>query len=45
MIEQRKDELLPKTARILKEFYDNDILDEEVLVEWGEKVSYLNTGN
>nr|XP_040563491.1 LOW QUALITY PROTEIN: eukaryotic translation initiation factor 5-like [Lepeophtheirus salmonis] len=38
-IEVMKDALLPKTAHILKAFYDEDILDEEVILEWGKKVS------
>ncbi|KXJ13317.1 eukaryotic translation initiation factor 5 [Exaiptasia diaphana] len=33
------EELMPKSAHILKAFYDNDILDEEVLINWSEKVS------
>ncbi|ODM99486.1 Eukaryotic translation initiation factor 5 [Orchesella cincta] len=32
-------ELLPKVALILKAFYEVDILDEEVLIEWHSKVS------
>lgn len=32
------EELMPKSAHILKAFYDNDILDEEVLINWSEKV-------
>jgi len=31
--------LLPKVSHILKAFYDSDILDEEVLIEWADKVS------
>lgn len=38
-IEFQKDKLLPKTASILKCFYDEDIVDEEVLIEWGKKAS------
>lgn len=38
-VEARKDELLPKVPAILKMFYDEDVLDEEVLLEWGKKVS------
>jgi len=33
------DALLPKTAHILKAFYDQDLVEEEVLIEWGSKVS------
>ena len=32
-------ELMPKVPHILKAFYDNDILDEAVIIEWDEKVS------
>ncbi|QQP41091.1 Eukaryotic translation initiation factor 5like, partial [Caligus rogercresseyi] len=38
-IEAGKESLLPKTAHILKALYDEDILDEEVILEWGKKVS------
>jgi len=31
--------LLPKTAVIFKAFYDLDILDEEVILDWAKKVS------
>eukprot|EP01135_Chromosphaera_perkinsii_P007204 Nk52_evm12s745 gene=Nk52_evmTU12s745 len=31
--------LLPKTANILMVFYDNDYVDEEVMLQWGTKVS------
>ncbi len=30
--------LLPKIAIILKAFYDNDILEEESIFEWADKV-------
>ena len=30
--------LLPKVPHILKELYDCDILEEEMLIEWGKKV-------
>ncbi len=33
-----KDTLMPKVPHILKTFYDLDILDEEVLIEWHAKV-------
>jgi len=33
------DVLIPKTAHILKMFYDLDLVEEEVLLEWGSKVS------
>ena len=32
-----KNDLLPKSLHILKLFYDNDILEEETLIEWGDK--------
>lgn len=38
-IETYNDTLLAKTAHILKALYDEDILDEEVILEWGKKVS------
>ncbi len=31
-------ELVPKSAHILKAFYDNDILEEEAILEWANKV-------
>ncbi|XP_064601567.1 eukaryotic translation initiation factor 5-like [Liolophura sinensis] len=34
-----KENLMPKVPHILKTLYDLDILDEEVLIEWGTKVS------
>jgi translation initiation factor 5 len=37
IIVQRKKDLLPKVARILKLFYDEDILEEEQILKWGEK--------
>ena len=39
VIALHKDKLLPKVAGILKLFYDTDILDEKVLLEWSQKVS------
>lgn len=39
LIDMRSDELMAKSARIFKTFYDLDILDEEVILQWGEKVS------
>ena len=35
-------ELMPKVPHILKAFYDNDILDESVIIEWNEKVNSWN---
>jgi len=31
--------LIPKVAHILKSFYDLDLVEEEILIEWGAKVS------
>lgn len=36
------DALVPKFPLILKAFYDNDILDEDVLLEWSRKKSRKN---
>jgi len=33
------DVLLPKVPHILKAFYDTDILEEEIILEWSNKVS------
>lgn len=33
------DDLMPKALRILKVFYDSDLLEEEVILQWSEKVS------
>lgn len=33
------DNLLDKTAGILKLFYDGDILEEKAILEWSEKIS------
>jgi len=35
-------ELMPKAAHILKAFYDRDLLEEEVIVQWSEKVHYVD---
>jgi len=35
MVEIHQSKLLPKVAHIVKDFYDLDIIDEEVLIEWG----------
>nr|CAB3241987.1 eukaryotic translation initiation factor 5 [Phallusia mammillata] len=41
-VELHPDALLPKVAHIVKDLYDLDIIDEEVLIEWGEKKSKKN---
>ena len=33
--------LLAKVPHILKAFYDEDILDEEAILDWADKVSQL----
>jgi len=33
------DELMPKAALILKAFYDSDLVEEEVILQWSEKVN------
>lgn len=39
LIHKYRDALLPKSAIILKKFYDEDILTEEVILGWGSKPS------
>lgn len=39
VVQRSKSELLPKVSRILKAFYDSDILDEKVIIDWGSKAS------
>lgn len=39
VVQLHQDTLLPKVAHILKTLYDLDILEEEVLIEWGSKPS------
>ncbi|KAK8736895.1 hypothetical protein OTU49_004706 [Cherax quadricarinatus] len=39
LIELNKDLLLPKVPMILKAMYDHDIVEEEVLLDWGKKIS------
>lgn len=38
-IETHQEALLPKVPHIFKTLYDEDILDEEVILDWGKKVS------
>lgn len=35
------DQLIGKTATILKAMYDLDLVDEEVFLDWSKKVSFL----
>ncbi|GFQ66337.1 eukaryotic translation initiation factor 5 [Trichonephila clavata] len=44
VIKLHKDTLMNKIPHILKVFYDTDILEEEVLIDWSQKVSkkYVN---
>jgi len=39
LIAAREALLLPKATAIFKAFYDYDVIDEEVILEWGKKVS------
>lgn len=38
-IESREAALLPRVPHILKEFFEEDILEEEVILDWAKKVS------
>lgn len=38
-VETREAALLPRVPHILKEFFEEDILEEEVILEWAKKVS------
>uniref|UniRef100_A0A2P2HXD8 Eukaryotic translation initiation factor 5 n=3 Tax=Hirondellea gigas TaxID=1518452 RepID=A0A2P2HXD8_9CRUS len=44
LTEMKKEQLLPKIPLILKALYDNDIVDEEILLEWGKKASKKYVG-
>lgn len=37
-------DLMPKAVRILKALYDEDLLEEEVILQWGEKVNEHRSG-
>jgi len=37
--QQYPNELMSKVAHILKAFYDQDYVEEEIIIEWGSKVS------
>lgn len=39
VINLHKDALLSKVAHVLKVFYDTDIIDEEIILDWAQKVS------
>ncbi|XP_014663271.1 PREDICTED: eukaryotic translation initiation factor 5-like isoform X2 [Priapulus caudatus] len=39
LVHKYSDELLPKVAHLLKLLYDTDIVEEDVILEWGKKVS------
>lgn len=39
LIELNKDTLLSKVPMIFKAMYDHDVIEEEVLLDWGKKVS------
>ncbi|XP_066937360.1 eukaryotic translation initiation factor 5 [Macrobrachium rosenbergii] len=39
LIELKKNVLLPRVPVILKAMYDSDVIEEEVLLDWGKKVS------
>lgn len=39
VIDIKREALLPKVPHILKSLYDNDVVEEEVLLEWGAKAS------
>jgi len=41
-IESHQSALLPKVPHIFKEFFEEDMLEEEVLLEWAKKVSKKN---
>lgn len=38
LVETYCEQLLPKAAHVLKMFYDSDILEEEAILEWADKV-------
>ncbi|VDK42855.1 unnamed protein product [Anisakis simplex] len=39
LINEHSEQLLPKSAHIIKALYDNDVVEEEVLLNWGERPS------
>lgn len=38
LIIRHEKELLPFAAHVVKAFYDEDILEEDAILAWGEKV-------
>jgi translation initiation factor 5 len=40
LLEKYEKQLLPKAAHILKSFYDEDILEEEVILGWADRVCF-----
>jgi len=44
LVKQHEDQLLNKVALILKAFYDADIIDEDMLIEWGKKKPKKSAG-
>lgn len=43
-VKEFRNQLMPRVPHILKLFYDSDILDEKVLLEWGSKVQKKSVG-
>lgn len=43
-VKEFRNQLMPRVPHILKCFYDADILDEKVLLEWGSKVQKKSVG-
>jgi len=43
-VKEFRNQLVPRVPHILKLFYDSDILDEKVLLEWGSKVQKKSVG-
>lgn len=43
-VKEYRNQLLPKVAHILKTFYDMDIVDEKIILEWGHKAYKKTVG-
>jgi len=43
-IKENQEQLMPRVAHILKALYDADILDEDVLIDWGSKAQKKTVG-